>query len=115
MFHWIDAPPPEQKQRKHRGKSKLTHVHRRGEKREIKLSDLGQPVDDDEHLIREFSNFLGTTVREFVSLTCRSWLEVPQKDILWQYVKVIHFSFVCNFLLQSEFSLGDYCLVKFNY
>ncbi|KAL6558847.1 hypothetical protein OROMI_019197 [Orobanche minor] len=83
----MNAPPPEQKQRKPRGKSKLTHVHRRGEKREIKISDLGQPVDDDEHLIREFSNFLGTTVREFVSLTCRSWLEVPQKDILWQYVK----------------------------
>nr|XP_017228464.1 PREDICTED: uncharacterized protein LOC108203795 [Daucus carota subsp. sativus] len=80
-------PEEEEKQRKPRGKSKLTHVHTRGEKREIKLSDLGQPVDDDEHLIREFSNFLGTTVREFVSLTCRSWTEVPQKDILWEYVK----------------------------
>ncbi|XP_063937382.1 uncharacterized protein LOC108203821 [Daucus carota subsp. sativus] len=80
-------PEEEEKQRKPRGKSKLTHVHTRGEKREIKLSDLGQPVDDDEHLIREFSNFLGTTVREFVSLTCRSWTEVPQKDIMWEYVK----------------------------
>lgn len=93
MFHLIGTPPgqpeEEEKQRKPRGKSKLTHVHTRGEKREIKLSDLGQPVDDDEHLIREFSNFLGTTVREFVSLTCRSWTEVPQKDILWEYVKVI--------------------------
>ena len=82
-------PEEEEKQRKPRGKSKLTHVHTRGEKREINLSDLGQPVDDDEHLIREFNNFLGTTVREFVSLTCRSWTEVPQKDILWEYVKVI--------------------------
>ncbi|KAL6518137.1 hypothetical protein OROMI_033838 [Orobanche minor] len=81
------TPPEEEKKKKTRGKTKLNHIHTRGEKREIKLSDLGQPVDDDDNLISEFSNFLGTTVREFVSLTCRSWLEVPQKNILWQYVK----------------------------
>ncbi|KAL6581960.1 hypothetical protein OROMI_005974 [Orobanche minor] len=80
------TPPEEEKKKKTRGKTKLNHIHTRGEKREIKLSDLGQPVDDDDNLISEFSNFLGTTVREFVSLT-RSWLEVPQKNILWQYVK----------------------------
>ncbi|XP_063948189.1 uncharacterized protein LOC135152261 [Daucus carota subsp. sativus] len=81
-----DAPTEVEKRK--RGKSKLGHVHTRGEKKEIKLSDLGQPIsDDDDHLLSEFSNFLGTTVREFVSLTCRSWSEVPEKDILWQYVK----------------------------
>ncbi|XP_017250517.2 uncharacterized protein LOC108221130 [Daucus carota subsp. sativus] len=32
-------------------------------------------------------NEMKSTVREFVSLTCRSWTEVPQKDILWEYVK----------------------------
>ncbi|KAL6586142.1 hypothetical protein OROMI_002786 [Orobanche minor] len=83
------TPPEEEKKKKTRGKTKLNHIHTRGEKREIKLSDLGQPVDDDDNLISEFSSFLGTTVREFVSLTCRSWLEVPQKNILWQYVKKV--------------------------
>ncbi|XP_063942346.1 uncharacterized protein LOC135150128 [Daucus carota subsp. sativus] len=73
-----DAPTEVEKRK--RGKSKLGHVHTRGEKKEIKLSDLGQPIsDDDDHLLSEFSNFLGTTVREFVSLTCRSWSEVLKK------------------------------------
>lgn len=68
----------------------MDNVHTRGEKKEIKLSEEGRPIsDDDDHLLSEFSNFLGTVVRDFVSLTCRSWTEVPEKDILWQYVKVM--------------------------
>lgn len=67
----------------------MSNVHTRAEKPEIKLSEDGQPIsDDDDHLLREFSNFLGTVVRDFVSLTCRSWTEVPEKGILWKYVKV---------------------------
>ncbi|KAL8101227.1 hypothetical protein AgCh_033197 [Apium graveolens] len=81
------ADAPAEKNKKPRGKSKMKHVHTRGEKREIVLSKLGQPISDDDRLLSEFSNFLGTTVREFVSLTCRTWSEVPDKEILWKYVK----------------------------
>ncbi|KAK1372523.1 hypothetical protein POM88_028716 [Heracleum sosnowskyi] len=66
----------------------MDHVHTRCEKPEIKLSEDDHPIsDDDDRLISEFSNCLGTVVRDFVSLTCRSWTEVLEKDILWQYVK----------------------------
>ncbi|KAK1363568.1 hypothetical protein POM88_039129 [Heracleum sosnowskyi] len=66
----------------------MDRVHTRAKKPEIRLSENGKPIsDDDDHLISEFSNFLGTVVRDFVSLTCRSWTEVPEKNILWQFVK----------------------------
>ncbi|KAK1359107.1 hypothetical protein POM88_043581 [Heracleum sosnowskyi] len=78
----------EPKKRKGRGKTKMDRVHTRGEKPEIRLSENDKPIsDDDDHLLSEFSNFLGTMIRDFVSLTCRSWTKVPEKDILWQYVK----------------------------
>lgn len=67
----------------------------------INLSEEGQPIaDDDDNLISELSNFLGTTVREFVSLTCRSWHEVPEKDILWEYVKVTHFKIKLSLIIE---------------
>lgn len=87
MFDWIEKQVDGQIKRR-RGESKLAHVHTRSEKKVITMNNLIQPVSDDNKLTSEFSNFLGTTVREFVSLTCRSWREVPDKDILWEYVKV---------------------------
>ncbi|KAL8105340.1 hypothetical protein AgCh_029216 [Apium graveolens] len=81
------ADAPAEKIKKPRGKSKMKHVHTRGKKREIVLSKLGQPISDDDRFLSEFSNFLGTIVRKFVSLTCRMWSEVSDKEILWQYVK----------------------------
>lgn len=82
----------------------MNHVHTRGEKKEIILSAEGQPISDDDHLLSEFSNFLGTTVREFVSLTCSSWTEVPDKEVLWQYVKVKLLYLLFNYLLIFEIS-----------
>lgn len=83
----------------------MNHVHTRNERKQINLSDKGQPIsDDDDHLLSEFSNFLGAVVREFVSLTCRTWHEVPEKEILWRYVKVMKITyFVVNWL---HFQLG---------
>lgn len=65
----------------------MNHVHTRSEKREIGLNNLGQPISADDR-VAELSNFLGTTVRDFVSLTYVNWHQVPDKDILWEYVKV---------------------------
>lgn len=66
----------------------MDHVHTRKEKKEIKLNDKFQPISDTDKTLSELSLFLGTTVRDFVSLTCVSWKEVPDKGLLWQYVKV---------------------------
>ncbi|KAK1359104.1 hypothetical protein POM88_043578 [Heracleum sosnowskyi] len=59
------AAPLEPKKRKGRGKTKMDRVHTRGEKPEIRLSENGKPIsDDDDHLLSEFSNFLGTVAIE---------------------------------------------------
>ncbi|KAK1394557.1 hypothetical protein POM88_013613 [Heracleum sosnowskyi] len=65
----------------------MSHVHNRGEKKRITLNYLKQPIADDGKLLSEFSNFLGITVRQFVSLTCSSWHQVPKKGLLLEYVK----------------------------
>ncbi|KAL6544369.1 hypothetical protein OROGR_010866 [Orobanche gracilis] len=71
-------------ERKDRGKTQMIHVRTRKDKREIKLNKHVQPVSDDDEL-SEFSNFLGTTARQYVSLTNISWHVVPDKEILWEY------------------------------
>ena len=82
----------------------MDHVHNSNDKKIITLNELSQPVSDNSKLLSEFSNFLGTTVRQFVSLTCVSWHEVPEKDLLWKYVKVKKISYfwsiwsICSFL-----------------
>ncbi|KAK1395382.1 hypothetical protein POM88_014438 [Heracleum sosnowskyi] len=82
----VEKPVDEAPKRK-RGKTKMNHVHNRAEKKRITLNYLNQPVADDGKLLSEFTNFLGTTVRQFVSLTCASWHQVPEKQLLWEYVK----------------------------
>nr|XP_017239854.1 PREDICTED: uncharacterized protein LOC108212644 [Daucus carota subsp. sativus] len=81
-----DTPDAEIPKKK-RGKTRMDHVHNSNDKKIITLNELSQPVSDNSKLLSEFSNFLGTTVRQFVSLTCVSWHEVPEKDLLWEYVK----------------------------
>ncbi|KAK1369091.1 hypothetical protein POM88_035183 [Heracleum sosnowskyi] len=81
-----DAPVDATPKRK-RGKTKMNHVHNRGEKKRITLNYLKQPVADDGKLLSEFSNFLGTIVRQFVSLTCASWHQVPEKGLLLEYAQ----------------------------
>ncbi|KAL6582336.1 hypothetical protein OROMI_006350 [Orobanche minor] len=74
--------------KRRRGKTRMEQVHNREEKKTITLNYLNQPVADNGKLLSEFSLFLGTTVRQFVSLTCASWHQVPEKELLWEYVKV---------------------------
>ncbi|XP_074364993.1 uncharacterized protein LOC141706059 isoform X1 [Apium graveolens] len=65
----------------------MNHVPRRKEKRVITTNKKSQPVSTDDKLVSEFNHFLGKIVRNYVSLTCVSWSKVPNKDILWEYVK----------------------------
>lgn len=84
----------------------MDHVHNSNDKKIITLNELSQPVSDNSKLLSEFSNFLGTTVRQFVSLTCVSWHEVPEKDLLWEYVKVKQISYF--------WSIWSICSLLFN-
>lgn len=106
----IDTPVENESKRK-RGKTKMNHIHNTTTKRVITLNDVGQPVScGGKNSVLEFSNFLGTTLRQFVSLTCASWHEVPDKELLWEYVQVNYICFkscivlllvlqICMFLL----------------
>ncbi|KAL6508660.1 hypothetical protein OROGR_023371 [Orobanche gracilis] len=74
-------------EKRKRGKTRMDRVHTRKEKKEIKPNNKFQPISDTDKTLSALSLFLGTTMRDFVSLTCVSWKEVPDKDLLWQYVK----------------------------
>lgn len=80
----------------------MEHVHSRTEKKQIYLNARFQAVSENRKARSELGSFLGTTVRQFVPVTCSSWHEVPQKDLMWHYVKVKHVSY-CEIL--STFGL----------
>ena len=56
----------------------------------IKVNSEFQCVADDDKVLSEFSNFLGTLARQAVPLDVINWHKYPQqqKDELWSYVKV---------------------------
>lgn len=79
--------------RKPRGRTKMSKVHARSpdEKVVITLNGLGQPVSEDQSIITELSNFLGTIAKDNVSLTYLNWHVVPGqlKKQMWEYALVI--------------------------
>ncbi|KAL6530263.1 hypothetical protein OROHE_014616 [Orobanche hederae] len=54
----------------------------------IQMNEEGQPISDDDRVITELGSFLGT-LRKSVSLTYKSWSDVPLilKDTMWKYVQ----------------------------
>ncbi|KAL8147689.1 hypothetical protein AgCh_005133 [Apium graveolens] len=66
--------------KKPRGRTKMLKVHGRSanEKPVIKFSKRGQPIGD-RKIRSELSNFLGTLVKDHVSLTHVNWHVVPQE------------------------------------
>ncbi|KAL8135869.1 hypothetical protein AgCh_010471 [Apium graveolens] len=84
-----DSPVGEARKRK-KGRTKMNHVHNSTEKKVITLNDQFQPVSyGGKWSLAEFSNFLGTTLKQFVLLTSASWHQVPEKELLWEYVKLL--------------------------
>ncbi|XP_065853522.1 uncharacterized protein [Euphorbia lathyris] len=78
-----------QPKRKFRGQTKLDAIHTRNieERKMIMLNDVNQPIGDDKTL-SEFSNFLGTLGRQYIKFSHTNWSHVPDKEILWQFVKI---------------------------
>lgn len=87
LVHKVRAP------KKSRGRSKMSKVHARGpdQKIVITLNALGQPISDDQKIVTELSNFLGTVAKDNVSLTYLNWHVVPDqlKNQMWEYTLVI--------------------------
>lgn len=77
-----------------RGQTKMFNVHTRAYDKRVVISmnQWFQPISDDDKVISELSNFLGTLKRS-VPLTYKSWSDVPEKlkKSLWDYVKVIYY------------------------
>ncbi|KAL8092246.1 hypothetical protein AgCh_034510 [Apium graveolens] len=89
------ADAPAEKIKKPQGKSKMKHVHTRGEKREIVLSKLVQPISDDDLLLSEFSNFLGTTDKYIIFEEGYKYVMTTMRDQFRGYkasIKKDHYS-----------------------
>ena len=78
-------------------------VHTRSleNKPSIILNEFEQPirlVTETKDYVSEFSRFLDTIARDYnhTPLTIRSWLKVPNKKRLWDYVLVSNFYFLYN-------------------
>lgn len=82
----------EPQKKKCRGPTLMNAVYTRNprEKKVIKVNVDLQCVADDDRVIAEFSNFLGTLARQAVPLDYISWHKYPeqQKEELWRYVHV---------------------------
>ena len=78
--------------KKGRGPTLMNNVYTRrpDEKKIIKLNCELQAIADDDKILSEFKNFLGTLSRQSVPLDCINWRRFPEKrkDELWSFVKV---------------------------
>ncbi|KAF1888140.1 hypothetical protein Lal_00039180 [Lupinus albus] len=56
---------------------------------EILFNEFGVPIGPDQRIVIQFSNFLGTIARssDFCPLVYTNWKVVPDKDLIWTYVK----------------------------
>ncbi|KAK1364874.1 hypothetical protein POM88_040435 [Heracleum sosnowskyi] len=76
-----------------RGKTRTDKVHTRSfdnDKRiVIGMNEFFQPIADDDKVLSELSNFLGTIAKQCVSLTYVTWRHVPEnlKKTMWNYCK----------------------------
>ena len=82
----------------------MAKVHGRSadKKPVIMLNEDNQPVSDDQNIIIELTNFVGTLSRDNVSLTYVNWHVVPDtlKNEMWEYTRVyctLHI-FLCIFI-----------------
>ena len=77
---------------KRRGPTKMVKVHARTAENKvvIRLNEKNQPVADNQKVITELSNFVGTLARDNVSLTYVNWHVVPDslKKNLWEQTLV---------------------------
>ena len=80
---------------KPRGRTRMLKVHGRSpsEKIVITLNEDGQPIGD-RKITSELSNFLGTLVKDHVSLTHVNWHVVPEdlKQKMIEYTLVTSFT-----------------------
>lgn len=71
----------------------MSKVHARGpdDKVVISVNEDGQPISDNRKVVTELSNFLGTLVKDNVSLTYINWHVVPVqlKNEMMEYTLVI--------------------------
>lgn len=88
----------------------MNDVYRRRpvERKVIKLNCKLQAIADDDKVLSEFTNVLGTLARQSVPLDCLSWHKFPeqQKEELWSFVKVNRKHKHDNLLLYFVLSLG---------
>ncbi|KAK1387289.1 hypothetical protein POM88_015467 [Heracleum sosnowskyi] len=94
--------------KRRRGRTRMDKVHTRSvDKRVvIHMNKEFQPISDNDKVVSELNNFLGT-LRRCVPLTYKSWTHVPRtlKQTLWNYVKQ-------RYIILDE--LEKYCLLSIN-
>ncbi|OIW19963.1 hypothetical protein TanjilG_30911 [Lupinus angustifolius] len=58
---------------------------------EIIFNEYGVPIGPDQRIVIQFNNFLGTVARssDLCPLVYTNWKDVPDKDLIWTYVKVL--------------------------
>jgi hypothetical protein len=67
------------------------HARSLGERQEITLNEVGEPIGPNEKIVTKFSKFLGTIARmsDLCPLTYTNWKAIPKKkETIWAYVNV---------------------------
>lgn len=70
----------------------MAKVHARGpeDKIVITLNEKNQPISENQKIITELTNFVGSLAKDNVSLTYINWRLVPKelKNEMWDYTRV---------------------------
>lgn len=83
------------KEKRTRGPTMCKDVHgwTLNDRKPIILNEMGQPIGPDNATLRKFSQFSGSLARDstLAPLNWLDWRYVPDKDKIWDYVKVQFF------------------------
>lgn len=60
------------------------------ERKPIVLNEMGKPIGPDDKTVDKYTRFLGTLARNasLAPLNRINWHQVPDKDNIWEYVKL---------------------------
>ena len=98
----------------------MNDVYTRQEKKVIKLNEHLQAIADDDKVLSEFTNFLGTLARQSIPLTYVSWHKFPdeRKTELWEFIKVNRLYYNSNNyvvkLIFMHLIFFIYCIIRQN-
>nr|XP_016477277.1 PREDICTED: uncharacterized protein LOC107798757 isoform X2 [Nicotiana tabacum] len=85
----LEEQGPSSEKKRKRGKTQMSGVHGRKERKQVVLNETNQPIGHTDEVVKELGSFLGTLARNatFCPLNVFNWRKLETKEDMWKYVK----------------------------